>query len=52
MRQTPKHDYFRGILIFCREQTAVEAKEIIIKNEMGDYKEKFIVLLKDYYLHL
>ena len=50
--QTPKHNYFRVILIFSRKKTAVKEDEIIIKNEKGNYSTDFIDLLKDYYLHL
>lgn len=52
VRQTPKHDYFRGILFFCKLETDTITEEIIIKNEKGNYTEKFLELLKDYYLYL
>lgn len=52
VKQTPKHNYFRGILYFKRTQTGIESKEIIIKNETGQYSTSFVELLKDYYLNL
>jgi tRNA1Val (adenine37-N6)-methyltransferase len=52
IKQTPKHDYFRAILIFSRIKLATVTNEITIKNEAGNYSTKFIELLKDYYLYL
>ncbi|MGC4104623.1 tRNA1(Val) (adenine(37)-N6)-methyltransferase [Ferruginibacter sp.] len=52
VKQTPRHDYFRSITIFNRQQTVLETKEMIIKNEGANYSEEFITLLKDYYLYL
>jgi len=52
VKQTPAHDYFRGILFLSRQPTAGHTEAIIIKNEKGDYTERFIELLKDYYLYL
>lgn len=55
IRQTVKHDYFRMIVsgrfrIETTEETILE--EMVIKDEKGNYTSEFIVLLKDYYLHL
>ena len=52
VKQTPKHKYFRSMLLFCRQEIATVEKEIIIKNEENNYTPVFIELLKDYYLHL
>ncbi len=52
VRQTPKHDYFRAILIFSRKESVTVTDEIIIKNEVGNYTIAFTELLKDYYLYL
>lgn len=52
VRQTAAHDFFRCILFFSRKECLQSEKEIIIKNEHGNYTEEFISLLKDYYLNL
>ncbi len=52
VKQTPKHGYFRSMLLFGREPFATVEKEIIIKNESNAYTNEFATLLKDYYLNL
>jgi tRNA1Val (adenine37-N6)-methyltransferase len=52
VKQTPKHDYFRGILFFGKQKNSVTTTDVVIKNEAGNYTEAFIQLLKDYYLYL
>jgi tRNA1Val (adenine37-N6)-methyltransferase len=52
IKQTPKHNHFRSILVFSRIKTATVPEELIIKNEDGNYTVEFISLLKDYYLYL
>ncbi len=52
VKQTPRHHYFRAILLFTREQKMISIEEIIIKNEANEYTEVFTGLLKDYYLFL
>ena len=52
IRQTPLHDFFRGVLTFERGGIAGITKELIIKKETGEYSDGFILLLKDYYLNL
>ncbi|HEX9512704.1 MAG TPA: methyltransferase [Puia sp.] len=67
VRQTPLHDFFRGILHFSRneeglsrnegggsrkEEGLVPSAELCIKNETGVYTEEFVELMKDYYLYL
>lgn len=52
VRQTPKHNSFRVILLFTRVNQPVHEDEIIIKNITGNYSNDFICLLKDYYLAL
>jgi len=52
VKQTPKHNYFRTILLFTRNTSVAEQSELIIKNEEGNYNTEFIYLLKDYYLYL
>ena len=48
--QTPKHAYFRGILFFGTTPVPFISRELIIKNNEGNYTEEFNFLLKDYYL--
>ncbi len=50
--QTPKHNYFRAILIFSRKKSIAVTNEITIKDEEGNYTVQFTELLKDYYLYL
>ena len=50
IRQTPSHNFFRAILLFSYYKTDVNRKEIIIKDNDGNYTEEFVALLKDYYL--
>ncbi len=52
VKQTPKHNYFRAILIFSGKKISVQENEICIKNEEGNYSDHFTYLLKDYYLYL
>jgi tRNA1Val (adenine37-N6)-methyltransferase len=52
IKQTPKHNYFRAMLIFSRTESATAITEITIKNEEGNYSGEFIELLQDYYLYL
>ena len=52
IKQTPLHAWFRGILFFSKHQTAAVKEEISIRDKMGDYTNKFMDLLRDYYLYL
>ena len=52
VKQTPKHNYFRGMLLLSANKTATVKKEITIKEEAGNYTSEFNTLLKDYYLYL
>ena len=52
IKQTPKHDYFRSVLLFSKLPGEYSEKEIIIMNEDGRYTNEFTELLKDYYLYL
>jgi tRNA1Val (adenine37-N6)-methyltransferase len=52
VRQTPAHDFFRGILFYTRMQDEVKVNELTIKNTQGNYTPAFAGLLKDYYLNL
>ena len=50
VKQSPHHSYFRGILFFGTKKNPFMSKELIIKNNKGNYTEEFNYLLKDYYL--
>jgi tRNA1Val (adenine37-N6)-methyltransferase len=52
VKQTPLHAWFRGMLFFSRQQTISTKEEISIRDKMGDYTNKFMDLLQDYYLYL
>lgn len=52
VRQTPTHNFFRGILLFSKIASPSTTRELTIKDKEGNYTEAFIELLKDYYLNL
>ncbi|MEP7255408.1 MAG: methyltransferase [Ferruginibacter sp.] len=52
VRQTAKHDFFRGILFFSPIKNKLQNTEIIIKDNEGKYTDAFVAALKDYYLYL
>ena len=52
VKQTPKHNYFRSMLLFGSARAEIKEAEIIIREEDELYSEAFIALLKDYYLNL
>lgn len=52
VKQTGKHDFFRGVLFFEREETETRYSEIIIKDTEQVYSPAFAEALNDYYLFL
>ncbi len=50
VKQTPRHSFFRGMLLFGTKRESFSSKELTIKNQEGNYNEGFNYLLKDYYL--
>ncbi|MEO7764750.1 MAG: methyltransferase [Ferruginibacter sp.] len=52
VKQSPKHNFFRGILFFSRTEKETERIEIAIKEEADEYTAAFKEALKDYYLYL
>lgn len=52
IRQTPSHNFFRGILFFSNINADVKTNELTIKNNEDMYTQQFTELLKDYYLKL
>jgi tRNA1Val (adenine37-N6)-methyltransferase len=52
VQQTVKHDRFRTIAIFSRQQQGYEEETISIKGEGNEYTSHFTALLQPYYLYL
>lgn len=53
LKQSPKHDHFRGILHFTRTKVSpVQSYTLCIKDNSQNYSSEFAELLKDYYLNL
>lgn len=52
VKQSVKHNYFRVILLFGKQQITPSSDEIIIADGQGQYTATFAGLLKDYYLKL
>lgn len=52
VKQTPLHAWFRAILFFSTTPGTAVKEEISIRDNMGDYTNKFTDLLRDYYLYL
>jgi Predicted O-methyltransferase len=52
IRQTPGHDFFRGILIFSRSKTNFQKMELCIRNKDGSYTAECTAILKDFYLNI
>jgi tRNA1Val (adenine37-N6)-methyltransferase len=52
VRQSSKHEFFRGILFFSKNKATPVIAEIVIKEDDGNYSAEFTALLKEYYLNL
>jgi len=52
IKSTLLHEYFRGILLFTQADAIPVEKEMIIKEEDGNYSSEFTNLMKEYYLNL
>ncbi len=52
IKQTDRHDHFRGILFFSRKKVQPVNISMSIKNKEGNYTPEFVAALKDYYLYL
>lgn len=53
VRQTPRHDFFRGVLYFSRRrENFIPVSELTIQEESGGYSPEFGELMRDYYLYL
>lgn len=51
VKQTAAHNFFRGMLMFWRDQTKTIIEEITIKNDVK-YSNEFNELLKEFYLNI
>ncbi len=47
---SPKHRYFRTMVLISSEKTAIRESLLAIKGNTGSYSEEFTALLTDYYL--
>ena len=53
MKQSVKHGYFRTVLVLSKNTKATnETEEISIRDFEQEYTDRFVELLKDYYLRL
>jgi tRNA1Val (adenine37-N6)-methyltransferase len=52
VKQTPRHPYFRSMLVFGRNKVQVKHSDLCIKEANEEYSTEFTGLLKDYYLAL
>ena len=52
VKHTITHPYFRGILLFSKNNSMPKITELVIKDENGVYTEAFVELLRAYYLNL
>lgn len=52
VRQTSNHDYFRTMVIFSRNNSAIQTEELYITDENRNYCDGFKRLMKAYYLNL
>lgn len=52
VKQTPRHPYFRSMLLFGRNKVVVKHSDLCIKEKNDDYSDEFKEFLADYYLNL
>lgn len=53
IKQSPKHDYFRAVILLSYKQIVEPvAEELVIHDDQRNYTDSFKILLKDYYLNL
>jgi tRNA1Val (adenine37-N6)-methyltransferase len=50
VRQTPKHKFFRSLVLLSKNASEVRQDELTIKDESNEYSPGFKSLLQDYYL--
>jgi tRNA1Val (adenine37-N6)-methyltransferase len=52
VKQSASHNHFRTMILFSKQPTLQQENEINIYEERNMYSDKFLQLLKAYYLHL
>lgn len=52
VKQTPRHEFFRAILMLSKKESGAKRAELVIHDEHRNYTPGFTALLKDYYLKL
>ena len=52
IKQSPKHGYFRAILLFTKDEIVPQRSEWMIHDGEKQYTTEFVDLLMDYYLKL
>lgn len=52
VKQSASHNYFRTMILFSKQSALQQENEINIYEERNMYSDKFLQLLKAYYLHL
>jgi tRNA1Val (adenine37-N6)-methyltransferase len=50
-RHSPKHPWYRTMVVFGKSETLVKESFIEIRDAAGGYSEAFIMLMKEYYLN-
>jgi tRNA1Val (adenine37-N6)-methyltransferase len=50
-RHSPKHPWYRTMVIFGKSATDVKQSSIDIRDTAGGYSQAFSILMKDYYLN-
>ena len=52
VRPTPRHDYFRSMLILQKHAAVINQSGMSIKDHDNEYTQEFIELIPDYSFHL
>jgi tRNA1Val (adenine37-N6)-methyltransferase len=52
VKQSASHNHFRTMILFSKQNSIPQENEINIYEERNMYSDKFLQLLKEYYLHL
>ncbi len=52
LQQSPKHNFFRSIIVLGKQKSNYTEESMLIHDEQRQYSPAFTALLKDYYLKL